>query len=225
MNARWLASVAVATVVRRVVGLLLVGLLAYLGAGEARAACVNSGIYDYKLCDTQGEAWAYARSGSSTLSSYVVTDPWLQGPSDTTLGSVPVTGWVQCRMRQTTQTDNPGNYVCHVNGQRTYWKRGADCAAGETWNSTTKTCVPDGPTDEECQAINAEPGFLNVGPTSRSFESRCMANGCIFAAVGPRITVSDPTGISVTNGTFEWTGACASPPAACSNWRRPSCRV
>ena len=115
-------------------------------------------------------------------------------------------------MRQTTQTDNPGNYVCHVNGQRTYWKRGADCAAGETWNSTTKTCVPDGPTDEECQAINAEPGFLNVGPTSRSFESRCMANGCIFAAVGPRITVSDPTGISVTNGTFEWTGACASPP-------------
>jgi hypothetical protein len=70
--------------------------------------------------------------------------------------------------------------------------------------------------DEACRAINDEPGFLGVGPTARSFQSRCMANGCEFGIrPGTGYTATNAgTADAVYHGQYEWIGACGTPDAA-----------
>lgn len=217
---RWLARVAAATVVRRLVGIALVALLALLGMGQGRAQAFpgewTSGNTRYTA--NQGTAVAqcssYASGQDSTDTTYNHSCSRVTIATTTashpTAGGVLVDGYHRCGK----YSKSSGSYMGECNGvSRYYWAAGVDCPVGEVWDPTTKTCAPEGPTDEECQAINAQPGFIGVGDVSRDFESRCMENGCTYQRVpGPENSNVCAGSVCTYVGTYEWTGACPSPP-------------
>ncbi len=85
------------------------------------------------------------------------------------------------------------------------------CPPGSVWNEQTKTCHDP----EVCLARNQQPGFLGVGPTTRSFEVTC-AGGCEFKAeAGSPQVCTGAVGSSdrMCTATFRFSGnACAVPP-------------
>lgn len=73
---------------------------------------------------------------------------------------------------------------------------------------TNGTCSP---TPEQCLARNAEPGFINVGETTRNFSSACIG-GCDFGVSGPN-TQTTQGASKFVNGTFEFSGSvCGASP-------------
>src|SRR5690606_22715682 len=56
----------------------------------------------------------------------------------------------------------------------------------------------------QCLAHNAEPGFINVGETTRNFYNACVG-GCDFRA-GPGSAITSVGDSQLVTGVFEFTG-------------------
>lgn len=97
-----------------------------------------------------------------------------------------------------------GGEVSPITGQC-----GAQCSGGAI-AMTNGMCSPK---PEECLARNAEPGFANVGETTRNFASHCVG-GCQFGVNGPHTQTTHGSRTMVT-GTFEFSGGvCGASPSA-----------
>lgn len=196
----WLARVAAATVVRRLVLLALAALLAWAGMGKAHA---QQSEYDNRCASWNSSAQCTPQQAYQMC---VQNIEWYASPPNQVRDNphcILIAG-----NPATTQT---GGYRGVFDGgvfNEEQWN--LPCPAGSTWDPDTHQCF----SSQECLARNALPGYKNVGATTRSAGSQCVA-GCEFKVShgsGPTVSTSviGQAGSLAITGIWEYTGnACA----------------
>lgn len=213
MNGEWLARVVASALVRRLVYLAVAGVVAWLGMGQARAADLVEGSREYHA--SEGEAYAACMAQRTKAQGIKPTWSYFacvkSSPSPVWKNGIQYTGEWKC---EAGFDSGSAKYTCNhsnvgfISSDRAYywWRVGTSCPVDQPPQSDG-TCAPPPPSDEECLALNAEPGFLNSGPRSRTYTSMCLDNGCMWELVD-NATSAVVNGFTVHSGTFEFTGAC-----------------
>lgn len=179
--------------------LVLVALLAHGEAGaQDFSNCNNNAVTSGStgICPDKASAVAAARAGAQSKLNWEYKTVCRNPALDT---ATLVKAWATWN---TTCEATPNGYVY----ERSF-PSGVLCADGGSWDAATETCGEPALTDEQCLALNAEPGFINSGPRSRTYTQQCLKNGCMWEVVADAKTAL-VNGFSVTSGIFEFTGAC-----------------
>lgn len=195
--------------------LLLAGLLVYLGAAEARAACVHTSNYNY-TCDTRQEAYAKASEVTPAAG-----EMW--GCTSFRGGVGPPPHKIDLygsNAYSVTAVCNAEGYM-GLHFSTITWT--SECPAGLSWDEATKKCAcpagsvaqPDG-SCKSCEDLNGEPGSPSrSGVVVRPFAERCVSGCQLKMTEGWCVTLGGVGGGEMMcTGQYLYTGqSCSADPA------------
>jgi hypothetical protein len=198
---------------RRIAGIVVLLLLALVGANEARAQSATPTCPNGAGCSRQ-QAWASCEAVKAywrvNYSNQSGRDFFANNPchdlNPSTSGTVAVT-----RLSDGARLSSPS-------GQSLLSYYSYICPANSNWNETTKQCDATCPPGEvmnaltgQCQSCLSRNGAANGFPDivqSKSFLSKCL-NGCTYEAQGDKNACVSVGGIGnqqVCTGVFQFTG-------------------
>lgn len=188
---KYLARAFASAFVRRIAFALAVIVLGFLGLGRANAQPVDyhgPASESWKHCGqfTAGDQCAPNYQSTGKKQCIFNGSTWVLEQYKCKNGTVEM-GWSTRLIHQFSV--GPGN-----------------CPTGQERDLETGECVDP---NARCLALNSE--FSGMGPQSRTWTSRCLANGCNIVVDNPRTTNVLGLG-SVYTGTLRITGACAPMP-------------